>query len=368
MKANRLNKLLGIGILFAMWMPMVINHSGIFKKLYVFGVVPEKKVENPSWMKGTAQQQFENELMESSVAKTYLLRIRNQYQYSLFHKINATDIYENGDYLFRFYHYSFNEDHNFIGEDSLKQCVDELKELQTILGKDIPIITIIAPNKSRYFSEFLNDRNKTKTKRTNYDYLLKYMEEAKLPIIDFNDYFIQHPSKTPAIFAKGGIHWTRYAATVAMDSVVNYLSALKGEQFNQFTFTTEECEGFDIDDLDIALLRNLMVRPKDEHLRKVKIQSKNNGKKIKAIIVGDSFFTVIQTSDLRKTIFTKDTDFHYYFTTTFDANYQGKPVDIQKIKTQLKDADCVIILSEIVNLEKFGFGFQQALVKDLTID
>ena len=368
MKSKTLNKVLGIGILLAMWTPMIVNHSGIFKKLYVFGVVPEKKVENPSWMKGTAQQQFENELMESSVAKTYLLRIRNQYQYSLFHKINAADIYENGDYLFRFYHYSFNEDHNFIGEDSLKQCVDELKQLQTLIGKDIPIITIIAPNKSRYYREFLPERNKTKTTRTNYYYLLNYLNEAQLPVIDFNRYFIENKSTTPAIFAKGGIHWTHYAATLAMDSVVNYVSHLKGQQFNQFSFTTSECDGFDMDDLDIALLRNLMVRPKDEQLRKVSIQTKNNGKKIKAMIVGDSFFTVIQTSDLRQTIFTKDTDFHYYFNTTFDANYKGKPVDIQKIKAQLKEVDCVIILSEIVNLERFGFGFPQAMIKDLTID
>ena len=198
--------------------------------------------------------------------------------------------------------------------------------------------------------------------------MLNYLNEAQLPVIDFNRYFIENKSTTPAIFAKGGIHWTHYAATLAMDSVVNYVSHLKGQQFNQFSFTTSECDGFDMDDLDIALLRNLMVRPKDEQLRKVSIQTKNNGKKIKAMIVGDSFFTVIQTSDLRQTIFTKDTDFHYYFNTTFDANYKGKPVDIQKIKAQLKEVDCVIILSEIVNLERFGFGFPQAMIKDLTID
>jgi len=368
MKSKTLNKLLGMGILFAMWMPFIVNHSGIFKTLFIYGVTPEQKIEDATWMNGKAQQQFENEWLGNSISKTYFIRLRNQYQYSLFNKINANHIYEYNNTLFRFYHYSFNEDNNFIGADTLKKRVEELKELQNILGKDIPIITIIAPNKSRYFKGLLPVQNTTKTAKTNYDYLKRYLSEAKLNLIDFNDYFVQHRSSNPAIFAKGGIHWTHYAATIAMDSVVNYISQLKNQQYNQFSYSISDCEGFNIDDLDIALLCNLALRPKDPAIKKVTIQSKNNGKKIKAVIVGDSFFTVVQNSKLRKTIFSKDSYFHYYFNTTYDEKYNGTPVNSKLIKDQLKDADCVIILSEIVNLEKFGFGFQQALLKELTID
>jgi hypothetical protein len=346
-----------------MWLPFAINLLPSKFKATVFGSeIPIQQSDTVSWWNGSAQSQFEQNLMQQSVARTYLLRVRNQYQYSLFGKINAHNIYQFGDCFFRFYAYGFNEDMNFIGQEKLKAKITALKKLQNYLGDSIPIITLIAPNKLRYYPEKIPYKNRTQTPETNYNYVLKYLKENKLHFIDYNDYFIRHKSTCPAIFANGGTHWTHYAATVAMDSLVRYIAALKQKEFNSFSFEVNANNGFNVDDLDIALLRNLFTKPKDTNIREVKLHSKQNKPKINAVIVGDSYFLAVQNTGVRKMIFSNNTAYHYYFRTTYDKDYNAHPINFQKIKQQLKQADCVILITGTINMEIFGFGFAEKML------
>lgn len=364
-----MNKILALTLVVGLWLPMLINHSGLVKKLFIYGVELPAKKNKISWMDGTAQEEFENKLMLNSVARTYLLKIRNQYQYSFFKRINATDIYEYNNYLFRFYQFDFNEALNFQGEEILKNKVNDLKRLQEYVGDEIPIITIIAPTKAHFYKDKLPARNQTTSQKTNYNYLLKNLPKAGLRVIDFNALFLQKKYENiPALFARGGIHWTHYGASLAMDSLMQYISTVKNIEYDRYNYKTFDCSGFNVDDLDIALLRNLILKPKDDALKGVSYSANPKKRKLKAMIIGDSFFQTVQNSEMRKLIFSKDTEYHYYFNTTFDANYNSNNIDIQKISKQLKEVDCIIILSDIVNLENFGFGFPQAMIKELTIE
>lgn len=345
-----------------LWLSCIANLFPDKYKATVFGVEESLPQDTVSWRDGSAQAEFERNLIDKSLIRTYLLRVRNQYQYSLFGKINAHNIYQFGDYFFRFYMYGFNEDQNFIGADSLQKKVNALQQFQTLLGDNIPIITIIAPSKVRYYKHLLPTIYHTKTHETNYDYLLADLRKAKLPFIDFNAYFLQHRSERPALFGKGGTHWSKYATALAMDSLVSYISALKHTEYNSFSYTTTDIHGFDVDDLDIALLRNLVAKPKDKNLRGVHITSKNQHKKINAVIVGDSYFLTIQHTGIRHCIFSDASDYHYYFSRTYDKNYNEHPISYAKIKEQLKQADCVILLTDIVNIEQFGFGFPEKML------
>src|SRR5690606_36430296 len=110
----------------------------------------------------------------------------------------------------------------------------------------------------------LPERHHTKTTRTNYDKYLQELSKNNLAVIDFNDYFIKHPSDTPAVFGTGGIHWSYYAAAIAMDSLVRYVSEVQSTDFSTFRFEPYYANGFNVDDLDIALMRNIFVRAKDD--------------------------------------------------------------------------------------------------------
>ena len=182
---------IALTLMVLLFLPLLVNHLPGIPKAHVFGVEEQQDSVSGSWLDGSAQHQFEKKLMDHSVSRTYLLRFRNQYQYTLFGKINANNIYKFGDYYFRFYIPSFNDASNFIGKDSIEHTLDEIVQLQHYLGDSIPVITIIPPSKHHYYQQFLPERNQTRSKETNYHYVLAGLKQKQLHHIDFNHYFLK---------------------------------------------------------------------------------------------------------------------------------------------------------------------------------
>lgn len=363
MNKKVINTALSLGLFLLLFIPMGINHSRLFKPLTVYGVESEVKNDTVSWWDGSAQKQFDENLMASSIARSYFIRIRNQYQYSLFHKINAKDIYEYNDLFFRFYSFTFNEEHNFIGEEKVKEKVRLLKRIQDELGDETPIITVIAPSKMQYYKDRLPAKHRTNSLQTNYVYFLKELKKNKLDVVDFNRFFLDNRSTTPAVFGSGGIHWSEHACATAMDSLVKFVSHRKGVEFARFDIEPWFNNGFSEQDLDISLMLNRIVKPKDNNLRAVKLSPIPNQRKIKAVIITDSFCFTIFTTGAGDLIFTPDTYFHYYFGSTYTGKWATVNWENSQLSEDLAGADCVIILTDIVNMENFGFGFIEEAVK-----
>lgn len=360
-KTSRPYRYIAIFIIILMTTPLLVNHIPGIPKAYIFGVESPNNEQKLSWQDGSAQQAFEKTLMEKSVSRSYLLRFRNQYHYSLFGKINASDIYEYNDNYFRLYIPGFNEAMNFVEKDSIENTLNSILKLQHQLGDSIPIITIIPPNKNHYYSHDLPERNKTNSKETNYHYVVSGLKEKKLPFIDFNQYFLNHKSETPAIFSKYGIHWTHYAAAIASDSLIRFVSHLKHTNYDSFEFAPIYHGGFNVDDLDLALLRNMLVKPKDHHLRDVIISPKKGQRRLNTVIIGDSYFLAIQNNGVRNSIFSTSSNYHYYFSRSYDHNYKEIPFNMEEIKHAIQHADCILLINDIINLETFGFGFPQKI-------
>lgn len=360
MKQHRHINFLFVALLATLWLPLLFNHIPGGWVPHVAGVEPDKTLIDATWWNGKAQKNFENELTYRSKAQLLSIKLQNQFQYSFFHKINAQDVYEYNDMFFRFYSYNYNEDNAFVGYDSVQNTLNQLIELKEQLVQfDCPIITVFAPSKARYYADQLPTRNQTKGPDNAYEFYKKVLPENDIHFIDFNDYFIKNKGQfDAAIFGDGGIHWTYYAAALAMDSVISYTSDLKGVDYDRFDFELEECGGFNQDDQDLFILCNLIKKQYDNKLRNVTYSPiQKSGKKIKAVIVGDSFFYVIENSQLRKLVFTEDSDYHYYYKRTHDCEMNKFPINDDKILQQLKNADCLIFINDLVNLEHFTFGF-----------
>ncbi len=364
-KEKQYRIILGL-VIVLMLMPATMIHLNLLPPIYLDGVIQETEKRNLSWMDGTAQKQFDEKLFDSTDFKSLCIRSRNEFQYSLFGKINAQSTYVFDDYFYRFYVHNYNEDIFKTPQDSINNTLQNLIELQRLVGEKCPIICIIPPSKTRLFPEHLPERHKSKSTTTNYDQYKTRLLKNNFTVLDFNDYFVKNKNNfDAAIIAKGGIHWTYYAATLAMDSLVKTVSTLKNQDFNQFTFSLSDCDGFNVDDQDLAVLSNLIFDRKDPNIKKVNLkQSQKIGKKINAVIVGDSFFHAIEQSDLRNLVFTSDTDFHYYFQTTKNSLLQKSPINLKKIKEQLQKADCIILINDIVNFEKFTFGFADKMIRE----
>ncbi len=348
----------------------IVLVNNYLPEIYIAGVEEESESEPTSWLDGTRQKEIENELFENTTLKALMIRIRNQYQYSLFHKINAQQVYEFDNYFYRFYINNYREDLYVNSDETNNKILSDLIEFKSLIRKDCPIISIIAPSKARYYPDYLPERNITRSKNTNYDFFKKGLAENGITCLDFNDYFVSNKGKfDAAIIAKGGIHWTYYATAIAMDSLVKTVESLKGVKYNHFSSTLQDGGGFNVDDQDLSVLCNLLVRKYDPKIKLVEF--KQNGasrKKINALIIGDSFFYTVEHSELRKLIFTENSDYLYYFEKTHNAYREKSPIDIEKIKKQLQEVDCIIFLNDLVNMEKFTFGFPSKMLEVLKND
>jgi hypothetical protein len=177
---------------------------------------------------------------------------------------------------------------------------------------------------------------------------------------------LQQKNSQIPIFGKGGIHWSSFASTLAMDSVVKYLSRIQNQEYQLPNWKVNDGFNFEYDDHDLAQLLNVFYPPNDKEVRSLNFQSISKPKKkIKALIVSDSFFDVISKTELRNQIFTKDSEYLYYFVKRKDNQNGSQVFDINQLLSKIKTADCVIIMNDIVNMEDFSWGFIDEMYKQI---
>ncbi len=314
---------------------------------------------NLDWFSGSYQRHTEVYLGENLAVKNPLVRLRNQVEYSVFGKINAQQIYAYKGNLFRFYSADYNEGTSFIGQEAVNEKVRKLSKIQAFLGESHPIILAIAPSKTYFYAEDLPEVHTRKTDQSNYKAIKKEALKKGLHVIDFNTYFldIKKSSMSPLI-SKSGIHWSMYGAALAMDSLVGKVEKLKQSAYSHPTYTLDKTYRFFYNDNDLAQLLNVLSPPNDSDLRCLTFPAQTpGGKKIRALIISDSFFDVVSMTDLRQQLFTPDTKYLYYFNTRKDPTNNNQGLAGMNLLEEMEKADCIILLNDIVNMENFGFGF-----------
>jgi alginate O-acetyltransferase complex protein AlgJ len=357
--------LLGLTLL-GLFFPLLQNHWKIVSLRGLNGVVavsPDSLQHAPWWWDRSWQEHQERQFRDSLVLRPACVRLRNQLEYSCFHKLNAQQIYEYKGIFYRFYRSDFNETQNVQDTATIRRQIALLKAFQQKCElRRCPVITLIAPSKAHYFASSLPARNRPESTGTNYHRYLSALQEAGLEVLDVNRWFLTNRGQQAPVFGKGGIHWTLYASVLAMDSLVKRVGSLTGQTFQRPAYYLPPGYHLYDPDQDIIRLCNLMYTPKDPALRTVEFRPAGGKRKLKALIISDSFFHVVSWSALRNQVFDEQSMFLYYYQTYIDAWNQPHPIDPKAIDTLLSQADCVLILSDIVNLEHFGFGFLEEYV------
>jgi hypothetical protein len=365
MEENKWFKVIKIALVFVLFLPLFFQFVNVKEFTPLNGVQVNKvkvyleSTKNQlSWLDGSFQEYCNLNSSENLVLKSPLIRLRNQIQYSLFQKINAQDVYQYDDILFRFYTKNYHEGVNFMGGEKAQEQISKLKEIQDYFGNKIPIITLIAPSKTYFYSEKLPPSNRFQTDLSNYKNIKNLLLEDELRCIDFNSSFLKKKNSKIPIFGKGGIHWTSYASALAMDSLVDYLSEIKNTSFQKARYKIKANFHFEYDDHDLAQLLNVFFAPNDENVKSLEfLNVPNHKRKIKALVISDSFFDVISKTALRNQIFTTDTEYYYYFSKRKDIQNGSQEINKSNLIQKIKTVDCVIILNDIVNMEDFSWGF-----------
>ncbi len=348
----------------ALWTPLLLTWLKPIEFIPLNGAFPPVSYEkHPNLWNAGYQRNIDKYLEENVYGKSVLTKLRNQIQFKLFGKINAKDIYAFDGIFYRFYSPVFNEEGNFIGKQKVDLIADSLAQLQQQIGANIPILHVFGPEKSHYFTKELPSRFKTKSDSTNLKQFKKVFQQKGFHVLDFDAYFRSKKFDYP-IFGKAGIHWTNYASAHAFDSIVAYLNQLKQTSFDRIEIEKGASTPLDPLDQDLGYLCNFIQIPSDPALFAYRLKPKRNtGKKVKALIIADSYFHTCAWTPLKPLLFDEKSNFEYYFNTRYSGVNQGVKTDVHKIAQEMPHYDCIIYLHGVINLENYGFKSISKLIK-----
>ncbi len=358
------NSLLAI-VFLVVFAPLIQSNLNLFKIKDLKGFFTRAEdvdISFDRWNSAEYQEVKEKYLTENFGFRNTLIRVMNQIRYSLFKKTAAPEvIFGKENCLFTKVYLDSYTGKNFIGLAEVKRkslLVKELQDKMSAVGKIY--VPVIAPNKARYYSEYLPD-NVYKVNCTNYEMFTFWFKKLGVKYIDFEDYFLKAKKTTKyPLFSKSGIHWNSYGQTIVADSIINYLNVNFNLVTNKLVYEKNISLSDSISDADDDILggMNLFVDQLEDvkYVYPVCTFKKVTDKKPALLTIGDSFNYGIQRTNFQNEVFS-DYKLLYYFKEV--VPYTGDNEAFQKLnlKDEINRHDVILTLFTEQNFVNYGCGF-----------
>ncbi len=362
-----IKKILLAIIMLMLWIPMLQMKLNLVHEKPLNGslkVIARPEFNVKSWLKEEYQFQNEAYINQRFGFRNALVRMNNQLYYSAFRTARAKDVIIGKEgYLFEENYIRAYLGLDFIGEDSIRQRVDRLQKVADTLRKlNKQILVVFAPGKASYFPEYIPDAYPNKpVGPTNYAVYRKAISDAGIPFIDFNHWFHQKRKNTPhPLFAKAGIHWSKYGEFLAADSITKRIGELIGRPMPELVLDKlvvkqkNEQGDYDIGE-GMNLLFDLPVYPMaypSWHVR-----NPRGNKSPKVLVISDSFYWGLFNQGFSDKVLGHGR-FWYYNETIHPADgLISNRVEDVNIQQEVEENDVVVILCTEGNLFRFAFGF-----------
>ncbi len=261
-----------------------------------FVAPPKPTFSLDNWLNGNYQDSVMKFYEYDISLHVPFVRLRNQIGYSLFDEVKDNGVEEGAQHhLYSTGYINSYMGKDFIGEDKIVDRVTKLAYVQQELKKrNIDLISLIAPGKPSIVPEYLPKKyNLSKITRSNYDAYAEQFDKQKINYIDFKKYFLKLKLTTKhPLFAKLGVHWSGYGATIAADTLINYMQRIRNiKMINHYQISGTSSRIPRDTDHDMAVIMNLINEiPSDTlyypNLVFVKDRTKT---KPNVLIIGDSF-------------------------------------------------------------------------------
>jgi hypothetical protein len=322
------------------------------------------KLTSKNWFSGEFQKNYDKYIEQHIGFRPFFVRMRNQIQYTLYKSSTASSIVlgKNNFLYEKEYVRSFNGD-NYNGREIMDYNVNSLKIIKDTLKKrnNIDLIVVLAPGKASVYPEYLPNKYIKKNRGiTNYEYYSKILKESGIHTIDFNKYFktIKDPDK-PLLFSAQGMHWSRYGAVIAFDSIVRYIEKLRSIDLTDIKLEGVKYSNIKIgSEYDLGIGLNVMGElPHPKYAHPIISFNKENKKDTCALLsIGDSFFFTFREMYLPNYVF-PNWDFWYYGMDM--VNHQYKNVNTIDYQKEIEKYNVIIIMASEASLtvDKFPYCF-----------
>ena len=357
-------------ILLLLVLPALQRHFNLFDEKPLKGFY--SKSEKPAlssftpkgWFNGTFQDTLATRINEHCGFRNSLIRISNQYDYSLFSLIHAQGFVsgKNGMLYEEDYIHEYTGDF-FIGHQTIDKKLARLKNvMDSLRSYNIPLILVYEPGKASFYPEYISRRfHPGNRSKNNYDYYIRKSVALGLPFIDLNRYFrmMKDTSRYP-LFPKYGMHWSLYAVPLAVDTLVKTIEKTTSKTLPRFTshlpsalpsFHPSTLSTPLGTDNDIGELLNLVCQPKrsGEVYPVIRFDT-TSGRSLDALVIADSYYVNIVDTFGSK-IFRKQ-DYWYYNNKLYPYQNNNPPVYVDKseLRSKLLGYQVILLMVSEINL------------------
>ena len=308
------------------------------------------------WFSGEFQDQFSLRVNDNIGFRKSLIRISNQYDYSMFGIIHAKGFIQGKDrYLFEEdYIHEYNGEY-FIGQRTIDKKLSRLKNvMDSLRSYHIPLLLVYEPGKASFYPEYIPSRFQSdKREETNYDYFVKRSRDLGLTFMDMNSYFLQmkDTARFP-LFPRYGMHWSLYGVPFAVDTISRLIESATGRKLPDFNIRRLNVSDTPLGtDNDIGELLNLAcpLQPTPGAYPVVEF-SHDPGMSLSALVIADSYYVNI-VEDYGSRIF-KIQDYWYYNKKVYPYQNNDPPVYVDKsnLRERLLKYDVVLLMVSEINL------------------
>ena len=321
-------------------------------------------LNSKNWFAGDFQNKYSPFYEYQIGFRPFFVRLRNQLYVWTYGKSDGYVVIGKEGQLFAWnYWYSSLNGGDFIGDEEIAKRVGLMSDLQEKLKEqNTPLLVIIGPNKVRHLPEYLPDNyNKEQSPTGNYNSWRKALVQSDLNVIDYNQIYIDLKKEYGrSIFPNTGTHWSAAGMGLALEAILNAADRAHGDSIMDVSVDNLVLMDSIVDsDVDLRNDLNIFFPPDIQPNLFPEISIKQNGRKAKVLVIGDSFYwNLFQLPSFHETIDTAS-HFFYYNNTDKRLTWTETPVEGLDIHKIVENVDIVVLLATEANLHKLPYGFPE---------
>ena len=310
----------------------------------------------------TAQDSLMTWCTEQTGFRKPMIRLNNQLLYSAFGKVSAIGpVKGNDDYTFieESYIISYTGE-TYLGKETIEKNTRQIKLIQDMLRtKGITLLPVFVLGKASYYPELIPEKYIVKRHETNnYQEYVKAFDEQGVEMIDFNRWLCERKgTEAHPIYCNLSAHWTVYAASLAMDSLVHYMENKTQQEQAHF-----HIEGFDTtylmnQDDDLYRMMNLLLPMKHNTIDQPKFGF-TEGYKPRVLAISDSYWWTVYAWNvaLPQNLF-RPGDFWFYNKTIYPERTPIQNVESVDYKQEIEDQEFVLLVCTEATNHLWPYGF-----------
>ncbi len=330
------------------------------KTLYYEGFVDSLMTKQDSTM--TTQDSLMTWCTEQTGFRNSMIRVNNQLLYSAFGIIPVNSVVKgkDGTTLMEKSYVDSYIGETYLGEERIQTIAQQIKLIQDMLHtKGVTLLPVFVVGKASYYPELIPDEFIAKRHETNnYKAYLNTFREQDVEMIDFNDYFCQKKgTEEHPFYCNLSAHWTVFAASLAMDSLVRYMES-KTQQVQAHSYIESfDQNGLMNQDDDLYRMMNLIFPLKNNTIDNPHF-SFTEGYKPKVLAISDSYWWTIWAWNvtLPQNLFS-DGGFWFYNKTIYPERSPIQDVEAIDYKQEIENQDFVLLVCTEATNHLWPYGF-----------